>query len=54
MERLIKYVLKRRGLIAVVFLVVSLFGIYSWTRLSIDAYPDIADVTVQVVTLYPD
>jgi cobalt-zinc-cadmium resistance protein CzcA len=53
MERLIKYVLKRRGLITVVFLVVSLFGIYSWTRLSIDAYPDIADVTVQVVTQVP-
>lgn len=53
MERLIKYILKRRGLIAVTFLVVSLFGIYSWTRLSIDAYPDIADVTVQVVTQVP-
>lgn len=53
MERLINYALKRRGLIAVIFLVVSLFGIYSWTRLSIDAYPDIADVTVQVVTQVP-
>ena len=53
MERLITFVLKRRGLIAVIFLVVSLFGIYSWTRLSIDAYPDIADVTVQVVTQVP-
>ncbi len=53
MERLITFVLKRRGLIAVVFLVVSLFGVYSWTRLSIDAYPDIADVTVQVVTQVP-
>lgn len=53
MKRLITYILKRRGLIAVVFLVVSLFGIYSWTNLSIDAYPDIADVTVQVVTQVP-
>ena len=53
MERLITFVLKRRGLIAVIFLVVSLFGIYSWTRLSIDAYPDIADVTIQVVTQVP-
>ena len=53
MERLITYVLKRRGLIAVIFLVVSIFGIYSWSRLSIDAYPDIADVTVQVVTQVP-
>ena len=53
MERLINYALKRRGLIAVIFVVVSLFGIYSWTRLSIDAYPYIADVTVQVVTQVP-
>jgi len=53
MERLINYALRRRGLIAVVFVVLSLFGIYSWTRLSIDAYPDIADVTVQVVTQVP-
>lgn len=53
MKRLITYILKRRGLIAVVFLVVSLFGIYCWTKLSIDAYPDIADVTVQVVTQVP-
>ena len=53
MERLMNYALKRRGLIAVIFVVVSLFGIYSWTRLSIDAYPDIADVTVQVVTQVP-
>ena len=53
MERLVNFALKRRGLLAVIFLVVSLFGIYSWTRLSIDAYPDIADVTVQVVTQVP-
>ncbi len=53
MERIIRYALRRRGLIAVIFVVVSLFGIYSWTRLSIDAYPDIADVTVQVVTQVP-
>lgn len=53
MERLISFVLKRRGLVAVIFGVIALFGIYSWTRLSIDAYPDIADVTVQVVTQVP-
>jgi cobalt-zinc-cadmium resistance protein CzcA len=53
MEKFFTYALKRRGLIAVIFLVVSFFGIYAWTRLSIDAYPDIADVTVQVVTQVP-
>ena len=53
MERLITLAIKRRGFIAVIFVVISLFGIYSWTQLSIDAYPDIADVTVQVVTQVP-
>ena len=28
-------------------------GVYSWSQLPIDAYPDIADVTVQVVTQVP-
>jgi len=32
------------------FLFLGLLGYYSWTQLSIEAYPDIADVTVQVIT----
>lgn len=32
------------------FLLLGSFGYYSWKQLSIDAYPDIADVTVQVIT----
>ena len=53
MQKLIELILRRRWLVAVAFLLVSAFGIYSWTRLSVDAYPDIADVTVQVVTQVP-
>ena len=53
MHRLIELTLRRRWLVAVAFLLISAFGIYSWTRLSVDAYPDIADVTVQVVTQVP-
>ena len=53
MEKWIERILKRRWLVAVAFVLVSAFGIYSWTRLSLDAYPDIADVTVQVVTQVP-
>ena len=53
MNKLIKLALKRRWLVAVAFLVISAFGFYSWTQLAIDAYPDIADVTVQVVTQVP-
>ena len=53
MDAFFKYLLRRRWLIASIFFVLCLFGIYSWTRLSIDAYPDIADVTVHVVTQIP-
>lgn len=35
------------------FALLGVVGYYCWTRLAIDAYPDIADVTVQVVTQVP-
>ena len=53
MDRFYRFLLRRRWLVATIFFVLCLFGIYSWTRLSIDAYPDIADVTVHVVTQIP-
>lgn len=53
MEKFINLLIRRRWLVATVFVIVSVFGLYSWTQLSIDAYPDIADVTVQVVTQVP-
>jgi len=37
----------------VLFSFIAAVGYYSWTQLAIDAYPDIADVTVQVVTQVP-
>ena len=53
MHKLIELTLRRRWLVAVAFLVISAFGVFCWTRLSLDAYPDIADVTVHVVTQVP-
>lgn len=35
------------------FGLIAVFGYYSWTQLSIEAYPDIADVTSQVITQVP-
>lgn len=32
---------------------VAVFGYYAWTSLAVEAYPDIADVTAQVVTQFP-
>jgi cobalt-zinc-cadmium resistance protein CzcA len=53
MEKVINLLIGRRWLVATLFAILSVFGVYSWTKLSIDAYPDIADVTVQVVTQVP-
>lgn len=53
MERFFGLVIKRRWLLAASFVLVCSFGVYAWRQLSIDAYPDIADTTVQVVTQVP-
>ena len=53
MKKLIYLALHRRGLMFVLFCFVAVVGYYSWTQLAIDAYPDIADTTVQVVTQVP-
>lgn len=44
---------KRRMLFIVVTILVICFGYYSWTQLSIEAYPELSDVTAQVTTQVP-
>ncbi|MCD8174087.1 MAG: CusA/CzcA family heavy metal efflux RND transporter [Alistipes sp.] len=46
-------IIQKRWVIASLFVLICLFGYYSWTQLTIEAYPDIADVTSQVVTQVP-
>ncbi|MCD7973214.1 MAG: CusA/CzcA family heavy metal efflux RND transporter [Candidatus Azobacteroides sp.] len=46
-------IIQKRWVIACLFILLCVFGYYSWTQLSIEAYPDIADVTSQVVTQVP-
>lgn len=46
-------IIRKRWVISCLFLILGLFGYYSWRQLSIEAYPDIADVTSQVVTQVP-
>ncbi|MDE7141844.1 MAG: efflux RND transporter permease subunit, partial [Muribaculaceae bacterium] len=46
-------VIRKRWVMLSLFLMLGLFGYYSWKCLSIEAYPDIADVTSQVVTQVP-
>ncbi|PSK93193.1 efflux RND transporter permease subunit [Taibaiella chishuiensis] len=53
MKNLFNITLAKRWLILALFTLLALFGYYSWTQLSIEAYPDIGDVTSQVVTQVP-
>src|SRR5437899_3292007 len=47
------YALRKRLVVAMICVFVSIYGYYSWTQLAIEAYPDIADTSTQVVTQAP-
>lgn len=49
-ERLVTLCFNRRGIAVLVFLLVAAYGWYAWNQLPLEAYPDIADTTSQVVT----
>lgn len=53
MNKLIQTTIHKRWVLVALFVMLALFGYYSWKHLSIEAYPDIADVTSQVVTQVP-
>lgn len=53
MKRIISISVIHRWIIASLFILTGFVGYYSWKQLAIDAYPDIADVTVQVITQVP-
>jgi len=50
---LVGFALRKRLVVAMVCLFAGIYGYYSWTQLAVEAYPDIADVTAQVVTQAP-
>ena len=49
-ERLVTLCFDRRGIVWLVFAFAALYGVHSFRQLPIEAYPDIADVTSQIVT----
>ncbi|MCL1652851.1 CusA/CzcA family heavy metal efflux RND transporter [Elizabethkingia miricola] len=53
MKQLLTLSIQKRWLMLALFLLLGFFGYYSYTKLSVEAYPDIADVTSQVVTQVP-
>lgn len=52
-KQLIGHIIAKRWVIAASFLLIGFFGYYAWRQLSVEAYPDIADVSSQVVTQVP-
>ncbi|MFZ6649346.1 efflux RND transporter permease subunit [Undibacterium sp. TJN25] len=52
-ENIVKVSFARRGIVWLVFALVALYGVYCWKQLPLEAYPDIADTTSQVVTQVP-
>jgi cobalt-zinc-cadmium resistance protein CzcA len=50
---LIEAAMRRRWLVVFLAVAICAAGVYSYTRLPIDAYPDISDQMVQVITTYP-
>src|SRR5215470_14988250 len=52
-ERLVTLLFHRRIIVWMVFAFVAAYGTYCWMQLPLEAYPDIADVTSQVVTQVP-
>jgi heavy metal efflux system protein len=50
--RFVAFCLSKRWLTLAVFGMIAIFGGYAWRQLSVEAYPDIADTTAQVVTQF--
>ncbi len=50
LEKIISFTLKQKGLILFVSLVIVIFGVYSYFTLPIDAFPDVTNIQVEVVS----
>lgn len=53
LERLIELSIRHRGLVLILAFTMAVLGVYSYTRLPIDAVPDITNVQVQINTVAP-
>ena len=52
-RNLVAMSIARRWLVLALFVMLGAMGYLSWKELSVEAYPDIADATAQVITTYP-
>jgi heavy metal efflux system protein len=52
-NRMISIFLRKRPVAILVAMLLAVFGYYSWTKMAVEAYPEIGDVTAQVVSQAP-
>jgi heavy metal efflux system protein len=52
-ERILHFSIRQRWLVLIVTMAIAVFGLYAYTRLPIDAVPDITNVQVQINTEAP-
>ncbi|RPI17240.1 MAG: efflux RND transporter permease subunit [Ignavibacteriae bacterium] len=50
LEKIISVTLKQKGLIIFVSFIILIFGIFSFIKLNIDAFPDVTNIQVEVVS----
>src|SRR5713226_2690300 len=52
-EWFVAFALRKRLVVAMICIFAVAYGYYSWTQLAVEAYPDIAETSSQVVTQAP-
>jgi cobalt-zinc-cadmium resistance protein CzcA len=52
-SNIINTCLRKRLVVTVVAILLAIFGYYSWTKMAVEAYPEVGDVTAQVTTSAP-
>jgi cobalt-zinc-cadmium resistance protein CzcA len=50
LEKLIAYTLRHKGMVIFLSLMIIAFGLYSYVKLPIDAFPDVTNIQVEVVS----
>ncbi|TAN39457.1 MAG: efflux RND transporter permease subunit [Nitrospirae bacterium] len=50
LEKLIEYTLKQKGMVIFLSLLIIIIGFYSYIKLPIDAFPDVTNIQVEVVS----
>lgn len=53
LDRLIRFALQRRLFVVAGALALAAAGVAAWTTLKLEAYPDVADTEVVIITAYP-